>query len=55
VLFLRAVGFLAEFGRFLSTHKALWLTPLLIAVVLFVLLIVVTENSTIAPFIYTLF
>ena len=49
------MGFFAEFGRFLSSHKKLWLAPLIIAAVLFILLILTTENSAIAPFIYTLF
>ena len=49
------MGFFAEFGRFLANHKKLWLTPLIIALVLIALLILTTEKSTIAPFIYTLF
>ena len=49
------MGFFAEFGHFLASHKKLWLAPLIVAVVFLALLILATENSTIAPFIYTLF
>jgi hypothetical protein len=49
------VGFFAEFGRFLASHKTLWLAPLIIVAVLVALLILTTANSTIAPFVYTLF
>ena len=49
------MGFFAEFGRFLAGPKKLWLAPLIIATVFFILLILITENSTIAPFVYTLF
>jgi hypothetical protein len=49
------MGFFAEFGRFLGSHKKLWLAPLIIAAVLVVLLVLTTGNSTIAPFFYTLF
>ncbi len=49
------MGFFAEFGHFLSSHKLLWLAPLIIAVVLVGLLVLTTANSTIAPFVYTLF
>jgi hypothetical protein len=36
-------------------QKKLWLLPIVIAVLLLAVLILTTENSTIAPFIYTLF
>jgi len=47
--------FLKEFWLFLRTRKKFWLLPMVFAVVLVAILIVTTEQSTIAPFIYTLF
>lgn len=49
------MGFFAEFGQFLSSHKKLWLASLIVVVVFLALLIFATEHSTIAPFVYTLF
>jgi hypothetical protein len=51
----RAVDFVREFWRYLRTRKRYWLLPILIVVGLFGGLIVLTEGSTIAPFIYALF
>lgn len=47
--------FWAAFGRFLTGNKKFWLIPLIIATVLIALLVLLTENSTIAPFVYTLY
>lgn len=47
--------FWAAFGRFLRVNKKFWLIPLIIATVLLALLVLLTENSTIAPFVYTLY
>ena len=49
------IGILKEFWEFLKVRKKWWLAPMLIVLVLLGLLIVVTEKSAIAPFIYTLF
>jgi hypothetical protein len=42
-------------GTFMLTHKMVWLLPIIVLLVLFGGLIVVTQGSAIAPFIYTLF
>ncbi len=47
--------FLKELWAFLRVRKKLWLAPIIIFLVLFGVLIVLTEGSAIAPFIYTLF
>ena len=45
----------AEFFQFLKEEKKYWLAPIIIVFVLFGLLIVFSQSSAIAPFIYTLF
>jgi hypothetical protein len=49
------MSFLADFWRFLRARKGYWLAPILIVLLLVGTLIVLTEGSAIAPFIYTLF
>jgi hypothetical protein len=49
------VGFLIELWQFLRERKKFWLLPILIMMVLFGGLIVLTQGSAVAPFIYTLF
>lgn len=44
-----------EFWEFLKVRKKWWLAPIIMFLVLFGALIVLTEGSAIAPFIYTLF
>ena len=44
-----------EFWDFLKTRKRWWLLPIIIVLVLLGLLIIFTESSAVAPFIYTLF
>lgn len=46
---------LKDLAGFLSERKKLWLTPLIIALLVFTALIVVAEYSAVAPLIYTLF
>jgi len=46
---------IGEFWCFLKTSKKWWLTPILLFLFLISLLIVLTESSALAPFIYTLF
>jgi len=48
-------GFFKELWGFLKTRKKWWLLPIIIMFFLLGLLIVFTEGSAIAPFIYTLF
>ena len=44
-----------EFWEFIKVRKKWWLAPIIIFLVLFGALIILTEGSAIAPFIYTLF
>jgi hypothetical protein len=46
---------LGEFWTFLKQEKKYWLVPIVIVFVLFGLLIVFSQTSAVAPFIYTLF
>ena len=46
---------LSEIWAFLRVRKKWWLAPIVIVLMLLGALIVFTEGSTIAPFIYTLF
>jgi hypothetical protein len=48
-------SFLAEFWLFLRVRKKFWLAPMLVTMALFGALLVATQGSVIAPFIYTLF
>jgi hypothetical protein len=49
------MSFLGELWRFLRVRKKFWLLPILIMMVLFGGLLVLTQGSAVAPFIYTLF
>jgi hypothetical protein len=49
------IEFLKEFWVFLKVRKKYWLLPILIVLVLFGALIVLSQGTVIAPFIYTLF
>ncbi|MEM1096827.1 MAG: DUF5989 family protein [Bacteroidota bacterium] len=44
-----------EFWDFLKVRKKFWLAPIIIVLLLLSLLIVATQGSALAPFIYTLF
>lgn len=46
---------LAEFVSFLLEEKKYWLVPIVVVFVLFGLLVVFSQTSALAPFIYTLF
>ena len=46
---------ITEFWEFLRIRKRYWLLPILIVLLLFGGLIVFTESSALAPFIYALF
>jgi hypothetical protein len=46
---------IVEFWEFLRVRKRYWLMPIVIILLLFGALIVFTESSAIAPFIYALF
>ncbi len=47
--------FLKEFIRFILYRKKYWLVPILIFLVIFGGLIILTQGSAVAPFIYTIF
>lgn len=49
------LSILFEFWRFLRVRKKWWLLPIIIVLLLLGALIVFTETSAVAPFIYTLF
>jgi hypothetical protein len=49
------LSFLAEFWAFLRQRKRYWLLPIILVLVIFGGLIVLTQGSVFAPFIYTLF
>jgi hypothetical protein len=46
---------LSQFLQFLAQEKKFWLVPIVIVFVLFGLLLVFSQSSAVAPFIYTLF
>tara|TARA_B100002051_G_scaffold216261_1_gene208778 strand:+ start:165 stop:317 length:153 start_codon:yes stop_codon:yes gene_type:complete len=47
--------FLKEFWEFLRERKKYWLLPIIIILALFGVLIVLSQGSVVAPFIYTIF
>jgi hypothetical protein len=49
------LSILAEFWAFMRVRKKWWLAPILVILLMLSLLIVLTEGSALAPFIYTLF
>lgn len=49
------IAVLGEFWEFMRVRKKYWLLPVVAVLVLMGLLIVLTEGSAVAPFIYTLF
>ena len=49
------LSILMEFWVFLKQRKKWWLTPIVVLVVLLGALIVFSQGSALAPFIYTLF
>ncbi|HCG72475.1 DUF5989 family protein [Nitrospinaceae bacterium] len=49
------LSIISEFWDFLKTRKKWWLGPIVLIMLLMGLLIVLTEGSAVAPFIYTLF
>ena len=49
------ISILMEFWQFLKVRKKWWLTPIVIFLLLLGILIVMTEGSALATFIYALF
>ena len=49
------MSFIKEFWAFMQVRKKFWLLPIMIMMLLFGGLIVLTQGSAVAPFIYTIF
>jgi len=49
------ISILFEFWEFLKERKKWWLAPIVFFLILFGTLIVLTDGTAIAPFIYALF
>ena len=49
------MSFLKEFWEFLALRKKYWLYPILLVLVMFGALIILSQGSAVAPFIYTIF
>lgn len=54
-MFETAIDFLRDIWGFLRERRKYWLIPLIATLVLLGILIVFTQGSAIAPFIYTIF
>ena len=49
------LSFIKEFWEFLRERKKYWLFPIIIVLALFGILIVLSQGSVVAPFIYPIF
>ena len=49
------MDFSKEFLEFLGQRKKYWLLPIIIILALFGFLIILSQGSAVAPFIYTIF
>ena len=49
------MSFIKEFWEFIKIRKKYWLLPIIIFLIIFGGLIVLTQGSAVAPFIYTIF
>ena len=49
------MDFLVELWRFLRIRKKFWLLPMILVFAIMGALLVITQSSALAPFIYTLF
>lgn len=49
------MSFILEFWDFVKTRRKFWLIPILLIVATFGALLILTQGSALAPFIYTLF
>ena len=49
------IDFLKEFCEFLTERKKYWLIPIIMVLAFFGILIVLSQGSVVAPFIYTIF
>jgi hypothetical protein len=49
------MGFILELWTFLRVRKKFWLLPIIVMMAIFGGLIVLSQGSAVAPFIYTIF
>ncbi len=49
------MSLIAELWMFMRVRKKFWLLPILVMMVIFGGLVVLTQGSAVAPFIYTIF
>ncbi|MDC1055096.1 DUF5989 family protein [Candidatus Pelagibacter ubique] len=49
------MSFLKEFWEFVRARKKYWLLPILLLLLIFGGLIILSQGSAVAPFIYTIF
>lgn len=49
------MGFLIELWGFLRARKKYWLIPIVLVLLLFGGLVILSQGTAVAPFIYTLF
>jgi hypothetical protein len=49
------MSFIAELWKFMRVRKKFWLLPIIIMMALFGGLVVLSQGSAVAPFIYTIF
>ncbi len=49
------MGFVAELWTFMRVRKKFWLLPIFIMMAVFGGLVVLSQGSAVAPFIYTIF
>ena len=49
------MNFVKEFWEFLKIRKKYWLLPIIIVLIIFGGIIVLTQGTVIAPFIYAIF
>ena len=49
------MSFAAELWRFMRARKKFWLLPMILVFAIMGVLLMITQGSALAPFIYTLF
>ena len=49
------MAFLSELWAYLRVRKKFWMLPILLVMLIFGLLLVLSQGTAVAPFIYTLF
>ena len=49
------IDFLKDFWQFMKVRKKYWLAPIILTLLLLGALVVFTQGTAVAPFIYTIF